>query len=344
MSAPVNQPISMIDTARVALLDLTPFPARLVEHPFDEQHVLALVIVRATYRFGRDGTVQLDRMSPIAPTMEPDTGPLGAIWPDRILRKAEVDVLVYGRAMARSRVPVRELMTSLALGDRVVSARVFGRRRWRRRGASIVMEGPDLFETIPLRWEQAFGGTATFAGEARVFKANPVGKGFVMDPAAVDGVELPNLEDPAQPIEHWSAVQDPRAFAPMPSECRLLDIRHHHHDPTDPTTHPTRWATTLTLNVAHPELRLPALVEGMQVTTQHMCPAGAQCFSLRVPKLVAELRRGNGLERVETKPLELDTLILYPDEWRYAVVGRCRFLVEADAVGTVVRLREGGDG
>jgi hypothetical protein len=75
--------------------------------------------------------------------------------------------------------------------------RVFGARVWYRGSAGMRLSDAAPFESVPLRWELAWGG-ADFRDPARPIEEarNPVGRGFVADPDTLDGVIGPQIEDP----------------------------------------------------------------------------------------------------------------------------------------------------
>lgn len=113
-------------------------------------------------------------------------GLVGQAWVPEGRRRACIDVLVQ-------------------VGDLRKQIRVFGNRRWQGGSPS----DPEPFSSMPLIHENAFGGSHHFHPEMPpgpdslvVFEANPVGKGFVGKRRGerLQGLELPNLEDPSRPI------------------------------------------------------------------------------------------------------------------------------------------------
>ncbi|HEY0037261.1 MAG TPA: DUF2169 domain-containing protein [Longimicrobium sp.] len=135
---------------------------------------------------------------------------------DVCLVKPATDVLLVGTAYAPGGRPVPWMDVTLSAGPLHRTVRVFGDRVWRD-GATATASAPEPFERMPLVWERAFGGTDR-AGEALRGEArNPVGAGFRAPDGEkpLDGLPLPNLEDPADPIASWSQLPTPAAFAPV---------------------------------------------------------------------------------------------------------------------------------
>jgi hypothetical protein len=83
---------------------------------------------------------------------------------------------------------------------------VVGDRYWIRTLGMVSATAPEPFETMPLLYERAFGGWD--AGEFE--KRNPVGTGFRSQKGRFEeGVRLPNLEDPNDPITRYGGMVMP---------------------------------------------------------------------------------------------------------------------------------------
>jgi hypothetical protein len=64
---------------------------------------------------------------------------------------------------------------------------------------------------MPIIYDRAFGGTESVGAEAAQAseERNPVGRGFCASDKWIDGVPLPNVEDPAQIISTWRDRPNP---------------------------------------------------------------------------------------------------------------------------------------
>jgi hypothetical protein len=135
---------------------------------------------------------------------------------DLSLIKPATDVLLLGSAHAPDGRPVPWMDVTLTAGPLRRMVRVFGDREWRA-GATVAATAPQPFERMPLVWERAFGGTDQAKGELRGESRNPVGAGFraADGEKPLDGLALPNLEDPLDPITSWKQQPAPVAFAPL---------------------------------------------------------------------------------------------------------------------------------
>jgi hypothetical protein len=116
--------------------------------------------------------------------------------------KPRCDVVVNGFARTPDKRPVRSMRVEAYVGRQGKAIQVFGDRHCRYApGASPLWTDPEPFTEIPLRYERAYGGVDVRSREdtgALIYPRNPIGKGYAVlnTAAAVDGLPLPNLEDP----------------------------------------------------------------------------------------------------------------------------------------------------
>lgn len=146
--------------------------------------------------------------------------------PFRLATDVYVDGAVYapgGRAVRRC-----EAMLRVGGHERLLS--VSGERSVALAGTRPVFSEPEPFERMPLRYERAYGGidVRSQPGASWPYPPNPLGRGFVIgaDAAALDGLALPNLEDPARPLspdnlavgrhDAWERQPEPANFGCYP--------------------------------------------------------------------------------------------------------------------------------
>ena len=191
----------------VPLLDPTTTGARLVLASAGPDRNLAAVVARATFDIARDRLV----FTPERPW------PAGAeaietLWgtfpPDTPFPKEGIDVFVLGSAWQPRRLPSTELTLAVRVGA-VLERRiaVIGDRTWVRRDGALVPGEPRQFVSMPLTYENAFGGRGA---------ANPLGKGFYDSQEEAVGQLLPNLEDPDSRIRSFTDRPDPVGTGPCP--------------------------------------------------------------------------------------------------------------------------------
>ena len=134
---------------------------------------------------------------------------------DTCLVKPGTDVVLVGSATPSQ--TARRIDVGLQVGPVKKVVRVFGDRRWERSMGRWHMSEPEPFDTMPLVYERAFGGFDETHDNEKKHKfepRNPVGTGFTARRSTdhLEGLLLPNLEDPAQLISGFKDTPDPAGF------------------------------------------------------------------------------------------------------------------------------------
>ncbi len=176
--------------------------------------------------------------------------------PEVLAYSSGTDIIV--RAHARPPHPVAGMKVGVVVGSLRHYAKVTGNRYVDREGDKLVFTPPETFESMPLRYELAYGGVDR-AFEAQVVEAakgkakpeelrrisavvtdflqavppvayprNPYGKGYVMvaDPETIVGKELPNIEmdeDRISPERLWPREPTRWMEMPVPSGFDYMD-------------------------------------------------------------------------------------------------------------------------
>jgi hypothetical protein len=154
-------------------------------------------------------------------------------WP----MKGATDVIVRGDAFAPGGKPIGSQMIRVTVGKRQRLIAVYGDRviEWPARG-QLRFGAPEPYTQMPVVWSNAYGGCdprvpidveQTIAGLSRleldhpgVYPRNPFGKGYLVIDEPVDGLRLPNLEDPEALLRPESVITgDPRRWylQPLPA-------------------------------------------------------------------------------------------------------------------------------
>jgi hypothetical protein len=178
----------------------------------------AFGLVKRTYAL-EGGAVRLTEPEPLQydlwgnDVLEPRF-PVGS---DFWFQKVATDVVVRGSAYNPGGAPIVTARVSVSLGEITKQIAVFGHRVvfWRKDGTP-EFSSPEPVESVPLLYQLAYGGLDArvpvpeavlpfYMAQARaglaydhpgLYPRNPVGKGYLVLPGPVDGLELPNLEDP----------------------------------------------------------------------------------------------------------------------------------------------------
>jgi hypothetical protein len=258
---------------------------------------------------------------------------------DVSLEKAGTDVLVIGQAWAPAGRPTAVLDVSVMVGPVWNQARVYGDRVWERGGVGYMPTPPAPFLAVPLVWERAYGGRDRTAGGIAEESRNPVGTGFRtgegLEP--VEGLSLPNIEDPGAPLTSWSQRPAPVGFGPLDayweprrSFAGTYDERwQSERAPYLPEDFDARF-----LQVAPPSLIVPGHLRGDEpVALRGLTADGVLQFHLPAVAPSVTYRLDDG--RVE-RPALLDTVILEPDAGRVVLVWRAALVCDKKAL----RVRE----
>jgi hypothetical protein len=132
---------------------------------------------------------------------------------DMHIGKSGTDVLLVGSAWAPNKRPIARMQVGMKVAERQKLILVTGDRVWQ----DGVPSSPQPFESIPLVWERAFGGVHRQGEKVLAEERNPVGCGFSGGRSGGDmqGLRVPNLEDPAAPLQQIGQASPPACLAPI---------------------------------------------------------------------------------------------------------------------------------
>ena len=124
---------------------------------------------------------------------------------DLVPFKIATDIVVVGKAYAPGARPTSTMKVSVYLGAYRKELLIVGDRRCEfRPGRPPVWSDPLPFAEMEIRYERAYGGSdeRSLSGMPFSYPRNPIGRGFFVSyiKENVDGLSLPNIEDPADPL------------------------------------------------------------------------------------------------------------------------------------------------
>lgn len=308
-----------------------------------------VVVVKGTWRIGHNGTLSLaEEQVPLLlePVYHGAPGASSLLHDtDAVLGKPGTDCILLGQAWS-GKGRVGSLDVSFAVGPVRKTVRVFGERFWMN-CLWHSMSDPVPFESMPLRWERSFGGADTSwpdpAGH-EYCPENPVGRGLVARKTKLDldGMPLPNLEEPACLIRRAQDRPRPAGFAPLPPHWQpRVGYAGTHDDrwrrevsPLPPEDQDPRFHCS-----AAPGLSAPHHLAGTEaVLVENAAQVGPLRFALPGVKPLATVRLGHAEEEVA---MALDTVVVEPDEERVVLVwrGKCAVHGRLHEIGAIkVRL------
>lgn len=304
----------------------TPFKGTIYLLPDADGIDTLFSVVKATLTLGERLSIA-DEQAPVtlADEYHGDPGTSSIKDPSDVsLTKPAADVLLTGSAYAPAGRPVAQTDVTLAVGPARRTVRVYGDRVWRKSGIGHAISAPQPFMQMPLVWERAYGGMDVADGEPRAEPRNPVGAGYRAPDGdtPLDGLRLPNLEDPADLITSSKQRPAPAAFAPIcghwlprQSFAGTYDERwQQERAPYLPADFDPRF-----LQVAPPGLVVPLLQPGEWVQVQGASPTGQLRFQLPPVRMEVTYVVDGAPEPV---PAALDTMVIQPDQNRVLLVWR----------------------
>jgi hypothetical protein len=305
----------------------TPFEASILLSANPEGIDTLYAVVKGTFTLG-DSLSLADEQVPVALADEyqGDPGNSSIRLPGDIsLTKPGTDVLLLGHAYAPNGRETTHMDVSVGVGATWKTARVFGDRYWVATTPGYAISQPEPFEMMPLVWERAFGGTDWVQGELRAEVRNPVGTGFAVDGGerALNGLPLPNLEDPATLISSPKDRPVPAGFAPISAHWEPRRSYAGTYDeawqsnraPYLPSDFDARF-----FQLAPPGLVAPGyLLPGEWIQVHGATAAGELAFQL--PPALVEVTYVIGSDSPSLLA-NLDTVLIEPDESRLILVWR----------------------
>ena len=247
---------------------------------------------------------------------------------DVILDKPSTDLVIVGHAHAPRGRAVKTMEVTLAYQRRTLKRlRVTGDRRWRRGAFGWTLSEPQVFTSMPLIYDRAYGGSDAAGSEAR----NRSGTGYASKfDKTFDGTPCPNVEFPDQLI---SSVTE----APMPAGLGVIskhwqprmgfagtydDAWLERQFPLLPADFDSRFFQSVAADqwIARPH-------GGEQIVVTGMSPDGP--LGVTLPPCDVKI----GLhyrDRSEEKLMDLDTVMLEPDERRLTLTWRATADIHGD--------------
>lgn len=273
--------------------------------------------------------------------------------------KPMTDVVFTGKVYAPGGKPAAQCTASLQIGNHQKTIAAFGERRCAFNSAGVpIFTNPAPFLSLDLRYERAYGGVDIHADPKvpMAYARNFIGTGFVVKNTkeAVDGLALPNFEDPQDlmtpqrlvtgAIEKWHKQPMPAglswfglgwyprasfagvlpAYMPMYEELHEMTLGVVRKDQVEAQKKLKLPMLDFRLfNGASPGLAVPFLRGDESVQLRCLDPSGDLSFNLPGKTPVISIDWGKGVEK---PPVVLHTVAIFGElmvvdlVWRGAVV------------------------
>lgn len=201
------------------LVNKTRYSAGLSTTIIEQDLMMASLIVKASFSVKNGKLLPLKEQS--WPIGQPIKTEFGEFDEDSPFRKQGIDVILLGKAYPRSADSINRARVELQVGKLTYAMDIYGDRRWVRSGNNLVASEAEPFESIPLTWENAYGGTCPVETGDMPFHSNPVGRGFYLSEETAEDGLLPNIEDFENPIRNWQDQPVPLGVAPLSRDSSL---------------------------------------------------------------------------------------------------------------------------
>ncbi len=295
-----------------------------------------VLVAKATFTFGADGTASLDTDAPLAIFYQDQETDLGLLPRDDLPREDDVfEVILLGRARPLPGDPPGQARVKLKVGQVSREMLVFGNRIWQGSDSEAQPSEPGPVDGIPLIWDNAFGGQVDIEIDHEAFvsiadSGNSRGKGIevlqrareICDlmsspegyPRVPEQRPLPNLEDPATPIVAWDDEPRPYCWATVP-----MDSGVHAERGTEPPEDPGQplLVTPGIHHRAHPDWVIALPLAGASVVLEGAGPGGQWRFEMPRLRVFADYVVGTARGRDELVP---QLLLLLAEERRCILV------------------------
>lgn len=302
----------------------TPFAVENTCFPNEEAIDTLYIVVRGTFNIGKQWTLANEQLPPLEADeywTEPGKSSIKHAS-DYHIGKPCSDIIMVGHAFVPNGQEARQLDVNLKVGQVSKTVRVFGDRQWQ--DGRITQPKP--FKTMAMVYEKSYGGVHVMDGRvASVEQRNPVGRGFAGQRSVeeMNGVQLPNLEDPANLISDIQHQPFPACFGvsaphwlPRANYAGTYDATwESNRAPYLPEDFDKRF-----FSMAHPDLVYPGYLKGGEsVEIDNMHPNGNVAFNVPKVKLHSDIRMA---DEIFHPAFNLETLVIEPNQLRASLIWR----------------------
>ena len=275
-----------------------------------------LVTLKATYDFFNGGTQLASEQRPVVQADDYLGDELTTsirVATDFLPPRPSTGVTLFGEAVS-TQGPVKSMQVGVRVGDLSCRAIVMGDRI-----GFGQLNNPQPFETMPLIWENSYGGFDNSHSDPAKHDAlqdNPIGKGFLASSSKLDPdeVPLPNIEDPDAPLEGPRSGGKAVGFCPIPPAWLARrqyagtydDTWQKERMPLLPEDFDERF-----LQCAPPALTAPGYLSGQEtVTLLGMTEEGRLDFQLATqpPAVGVRLHKTGKLSHPNLESIHIDTI------------------------------------
>lgn len=257
---------------------------------------------------------------------------------DIYLPKPGFDVVFRGSAYAPGEQPVPALMAQLIFQNSQLQMRVSGDRVWSNGRPT----APQPFLSMPLLYESAYGGVHHFKSQEPMgpkscvyVPENPVGQGFAgkRKEKEVEGLPVPNLENPQQLLHLFGDKSTPICWGAIAPSWVARSRYAGTYDeqwqqsiaPALPQNFDERFFHVGSSGLSFPQAKIQG---GESVRLINLAPESDIAFNVPACPLDVSVSLMGGVHSV---PVDVETLLIEPDENRFCLTWKGVFPCERKA-------------
>jgi hypothetical protein len=321
----------------VEVIHKTPFEAAMHDVLDCDGSIARVVIFKATFELAPRGRVVVAAEQDPIHQMDEWLGKPGessAVFESDLAYFKPASDIVFVGSVHAPRGAASSFPVSITVGHIRKAAVVHGDRHWDCSALGVHKSSSRPVSAVPICWERSFGGWDRSDSNPRnhqMDRRNPIGTGFAGTGSskALQGLALPNFENPAQPITSWKTRPVPWGFGFVG---RGWLPRANYAGTYDETWQKTRMPVAPRdfdyrfFNGAPPDQIYPGYLQGDElVRAVNFSPAGEDTFQLPSMRV-----RFSGLcsGKSVTSDAVLDTAVFALDRRRFSLAWRAKYRIQ----------------
>ncbi len=327
------------------LANHTPFASFTFRSLDLDDQEFQVVVLKGTFELGHTGNpVQAKTQDPVRLSPEPfsEDKPESLRYADDLAPfKPRADVLLTATSYAPRGLPAREWPARVSVGRVTKELHLTGPRAWvHTRLFGWILSEPVEAVSVPIRYENAYGGVATHPSADEFYPHNSVGKGFVYLPRADKAQQIlapvilrpgAALKKPGKPYPVEGLSPIPPSWQPRLAKSGTLDAE------WLKTRHPylPRDFSFDFYNCAHPDLVYPGYLQGGEVVQLDQLCASHEQWRFRLPQLLVGVSTTDLAGHRHGKLASLDTVHIDTEQMKLWLVWRAILPFAPDDLGRV---------
>ncbi len=285
---------------------------------------LWIAALKASFSISKNGelTIAEEQAEVVSePVYRDDEKESSLLYESDFVIKPKIDLLLNAQAQASENEKTTKQLVGVRLNRWSKFLYVYGSRQWIKVMGILTQTEPRPFKSVPIVYENAFGGIDELSKNGAFDIRNPVGKGFADSKSHLTDLSLPQVENPDYPTRKTPKKNHVAGFGPISSHWQQ---RHRYAGTYDKDWQESRFPL-LPLDFdpqfyqSAPEDQVfDAIVGGETMQLIHLYP-GVPEINIVIPQIEIGCTFCIDHEK-SVQPGRLQTLIVEPEESRLSMV------------------------